>query len=302
METPAFMTEFQQDEERPDWPEEFDESVAKLGPPLGVYHTSRRRALIKGITGLGLIAAGIVINYIYWKMIGLVIPDKFFFLLLFGPPVLGLFLIYAAWRDRGLWVLAYPTGVLRWQRGEVVSFAWGEIEHIVLRRVTKVDGLQGTGDADGNPLTAWLPVENAGSRFLGSQVELVRGDGISGLFPSSLDNYAVLSRKLQEETFRVLWPGVWERYRAGEAIAFGDLTVSWGGVHKGSDLLPWGDLREAKIVNGKLALAQEGKWRSFAEVPLPQVPNPHILFTLLTIGKPVVAVAEEEEEEKAGHE
>jgi hypothetical protein len=300
MDERGFMSGFTQyDEERPDWPHEFDEPVAKLGRPLGVYRTSRRRAFIKGITGLGLVVAGVVINYFYWTMIGWVIPDKFFLLLLFGPPIMGLYLFYAAWRDQGLWVLAYPTGVLRWQRGQVVSFPWSEIEKIVLHRVTKVDAIQGKGDGQGNPVTAWLPLEDAGSRFLGSQVELVRHDGVSGYFPSSIEGYdEALSRMLQEETFRVLWPRIWERYRAADALTFGDITVSWGGIHKGSDLLPWSEFLEAKIASSKVVIGRVGKWRPFAEVPIASVPNPHLLFTLLTVGKPTVAVADEDEAEE----
>jgi hypothetical protein len=292
------MIDFQIDEERPDWPPEFDEPVSKLGKPRGVYRTSRRRALIKAVTGIAMLLVGGVINYLFWIEFRMpVIPEKTFLLLLFGPFVLGLILLYAAWRDQGLWVLAYPNGILRWQRGEIVSFPWDEVDHLKLRRITKVDGIQGTSDELGNPRTAWLPVADAGSRFLGSQVELIRQDDVSGLFPSSLDNYEEVSRLLQEETFRVLWPPLWERFRSGEAIIFGDLTISWGGVHKGSDLLPWPDFHEAKVVNGKLALSQEGKWRAFTEIPLTQVPNPHLLFTLLNVGRPIVAVEEESDED-----
>lgn len=292
------MSLFQQDEERPDWPHEFDEPVSKLGQPIGVYRTSRRRAVIKGFTGLGLLLIGVAVNWIYWSWIGWVIPDKFLFILLFGPPIMGMYLLYAAWRDQGLWVLAYPTGLLRWQRGEIVSFPWADIERLTLQRVNKVDAIQGTSNADGTPLTAWLPLEDAGSRFLGSQIELMRGDGVSETFPSSLEGYEGLSRSIQEETFRALWPPLWDQYKEAEGITFGDITITWAGIHKGTDLLPWFEFSDVKIANGKLIIARHGKWRPFAEAPIAVVPNPHLLFTLLTVGRPMVSLADDKPDEE----
>ena len=281
-------------EERPNWPSELDEPVAKLGSPLEVYRTSRRKALLKLLLGIGLVLLGVLINYLYWWLFaGPVIPDKFFFLFLFGTPIAGLGLLYAAYRDRGMWVLEYPMGLLRWHRGEVVSFPWDEIFQMNLHRITHCEDLQTKFDAQGEVESVALDLEGASARILGSYVMISRTDGVRAYFPSSLEGYAELGEKIQRETFKRLWPSMWERYQRGEMIQFDDLAIGWAGLLKGEESLPWLAFGGAKIANSRLIISRTGKWRAWTEVAIHDVDNPHLLLALLKAGQPLVATNSE---------
>src|SRR5580658_5156450 len=92
--------------ETPDWPIELSEPVARLGAPNAVFNIPRSHAARKAISGISLIAGGAIANYLYFVVFnGINIPDwHLLYFFLFGPIVTGVGLLYAAWRDRGLWV------------------------------------------------------------------------------------------------------------------------------------------------------------------------------------------------------
>ena len=78
-------------------------------------------------------------------------------------------LLLAAWRDRGLWVLVFPQGLLRWQRGAVASFPWDEIERVSFSRVLAFGPVEVAHDATGAPESAWLPLGKSGTKMLGGR-------------------------------------------------------------------------------------------------------------------------------------
>ena len=280
----------------PDWGEEVAGPLAELGEPVATFRTSPVQAALKWGAGGLLVGAGVVLNYLYWWVLGMpILPDKCVFLVLFGLPVLGAALMASAYRDRGLWVLVYPQGVLRWQRGEVVSFPWPDVQKLTLR-VTRAGELERTVGPGGETLSAWLPLE---ADVFGSTLELRRNDGVEGQFPAGLGEFGRLARLLQEETFRRQWPRAWEDFRAGRPVSFGGLTVGLQGLRSGTELLPWQDLKEVKVAGGKLTITGKSRWRTFSETPVAEVPNPHVLLALVEAGRPVMALPEEEEDEGA---
>lgn len=287
--------------ERPDWPEEFDPLVEDLGPPLSVHRTPPGTAFRRLLYGTSLIGLGGVINYLYWFAFGgPVIIEKFVLLFLFGIPTYGFALIYRSFADRGLWVMVYPTGVLRWQRGEIVSFAWPDITNVTFRRVQADGGLKRMTDGEGTLTGAWLPIENHGSRFFGSHVVLKREDEVEGVFPSSLEDYGVLSYHIQTKTFAEQYPRMLEAFQAGQRIVFGELAIDAMGLHLGKDTLLWVDFGGATINQAKLVIARSGKWRSWKEVRIADVPFVYLLLAMIEDGRrreiPMVSEADDEDE------
>jgi hypothetical protein len=85
---------------------------------------------------------------------------------------------------------------------------------------------------------------------------------------------------VQKRTFAVLWPRLRERFRAGDRIAFGELEVDYLGLRHNGRLLPWRELKELAIAQGKLSIKQTGKWLPWALLDVGSIPNPHLLFAL----------------------
>jgi hypothetical protein len=275
-------------EERPNWPAELEEPVAKLGSPTEVFATSRRKAFRKFLLGLVLLVVGVGINYVYFGLLGgPILIDKFLILLLFGTPIIGIGLLINSFRDRGMWVLSYPMGLLRWHKNEVVSFPWDEVRKIHLHRLGQCDELQIEYNETGEIRSVALNLEG-GSRFFGSFVVLHREDGSSAYFPSSLENYSELTEKIQRETFLRLWPALWKDFSEGVTVFFGELGISWSGLVKHDDQLPWLAFGGAKIVNGRVIISRNGKWRAWHEVAVQEIENPHLLMALLKAGQPLL--------------
>lgn len=281
------MPDISESTEAPDWPDELAEAAAKLGPPSDVFNVSRSRAARKAFSGLALIVGGGIANYLYWVVFqGPVAFEHILFLLLFGPFVSGAGLIYAAWRDRGLWVLIYPVGLLRWQRGEVVTFPWDEVSEIAFYRVVECDRPRRATDAEGQLETCWLPIAKTGSKSLGAQVILRRADGAEATVPSSFDDFPRLCQVVQEQTFRVMWPEAWARFVEGKRVKFGAVALSLAGAHRDGDYLPWPEVADAQVVNGKLQIFSRALRRPWADVPLHLVGNPHVFVAMLILGPP----------------
>jgi len=276
------VTVDEQTNETPDWPFELADPVARLGQPSQVFRIPRSHAARKTISGLVLIIGGILANYVYWIVLnGQVIVEHLLFLVLFGPIVTGFGLIYAAFRDRGLWVLIYPMGILRWQRGEVVTFPWQEIREITFHRVVETAKAKRAVGPDGELITVWLPITKEGSRSLGSHLILRRMDAADAILPSSISNYAKLCQAVQEETFRVMWPEAWNRFLEGKRVHFGPLAASFSGLHRDSEFLDWAELEDVQISTGRLKIRSRLLKRPWIEVPLENVDNPHVLIALM---------------------
>ncbi len=204
--------------------------------------------------------------------------------MLFGPIISGVGLIYAGLRDRGLWILVYPMGLLRWQRGEVITFPWDEVTDLVFYRVVECDNPKREVGADGELISAWLPIAKMGSRTLGAHVVLRRNDGVEAILPSSLFDFRRLCRIAQVNTFRALWPNVWAQFLDGRQVEFGSLSLSVDGIHFDKVFLGWHDLEDALVQIGKLIVRSRRQHRPWASLPLQGVSNPHVLAALLIAG------------------
>ncbi len=265
----------------PDWPNELIGPVERLGPPSDVFHFPRHHASRRILLGVVLVALNLIGNFVYFFVLGLPFVPQFFLLLMFfGPMATGLGLIYAAVRDRGLWVLIYPSGILRWQRGEVVTFPWEEIVEVFMHRVVECERPKRKLGPDGEWLSVWLPILKMRSRSLGAYVTLRREDGSEAILPTSLEHFDQLLKIVQHETFRVLWPTMIGRLAQGRKVHFGLISVGASGIYFGDERLHWRDLEDHYIANGKLTVRAHGMTRPWVEIPLHFVMNPHLFLAL----------------------
>ncbi len=250
----------------------------ELGEPDAFFRISQARFVTKLSLGVAFLLYGVVANYLWWVH-GPATFGHFELLLLVFLPLSGLSLLLHMYRNRGLYVLIYPTGLLRLRRGEVDSFPWPEVEHITLK-VQRATVAEFAYDANGAPTACWLPVDVPTFKLWDAGLTVVRMDGIEAHFGSALTDYARLVERIQKRTFAALWPLARNRFFAGDRLAFGELEVGLAGLRHNGKLLPWRELKELTIAQGKLCLKQTGKWLPWALVDVISVPNPHLLFAL----------------------
>lgn len=251
----------------------------ELGDPDAFFRISPARFFTKLALGVALLIYGAVANYLWWVH-GPATFGHFELLLLVFLPLSGASLLLHMYRNRGLYILIYPTGLLRLRRGEVDSFPWHEVEHIQLK-VQRVNEAEFTYDDGGAPLACWLPVDVPTFKLWDAGLTLVRADGTEAHFGPALTDYDVLAAQVQMRTFAALWPRLRDRFFTGERVDFGELEVGLAGVRHNGKLLPWAELKELVIAQGKLSIKQSGKWLPWALVDVTGVPNPHILFALV---------------------
>src|SRR5204863_3995036 len=138
------------------------------------------RFLAKLFLGVLLLLIGVVSNYVWW-VLG---PADFNHLIvaqLFTVPVSGLSLLLHMYRNRGLYVLIYPTGLLRLRRGEVDSFPWSEVDHIKVK-VQRAAGPVVVQDGAGNLTGCWLPVDIPTVKIWEGGLTIAREDGAEARF------------------------------------------------------------------------------------------------------------------------
>lgn len=260
--------------------EHLTRSVAELGEPEAFFRISRGRFLTKLGVGLLLLVFGVVGNYLWWVH-G---PGQFDALvahLLIVLPLLGIALLWHMYRHRGLFVLVYPTGLLRLRRGEVDSFPWHELENIHLK-VQRASAPELTRAPDGTILACWLPAEVPTFQLWNAGLTVARTDGIAVYFGPALTHYPQLAEEVQKRTFLILWPRYWGQFLAGNPVSFGVLELSRTGLRHAGKFLRWVDVKELSVAQGKLSIKQGGKWLPWALLDINSIPNPHILFALYT--------------------
>lgn len=256
-----------------------ERAVTELGDPDSLFRISRGRFLAKLSLGVLLLVIGAVANYLWWVE-GPGNPDHFIFLILLGLPISGLSLLLHMYRNRGLYVLIYPTGLLRLRHGEVDSFPWGEIEHVRLR-LQRAEAAEFTRDADGTPLACWVPADVPTFKLGDAGLTLIRTDGTEAHLSPALTDYKDLAEQVQKRTFSVLWASLRARFREGDSVSFGELEADLSGLRHAGKLLRWRELKELTIAQGKFSVKQIGKWLPWALVDVGSVSNPHLLFALV---------------------
>lgn len=250
----------------------------ELGDPDAFFAIGPGRFYAKLGLGLALVSYGVAANYLWWVH-GPADLSHVSFLLLFVLPLTGVSLLWHMYLNRGLFVLVYPTGLLRLRRGEVDSFPWPEVERVTLK-VRRAAGPEFARGADGGPLACWLPVDVPAFKLWDAGLTVTRADGTAAQLGPALTNYDLLAEQVQRRTFEALWPALRARFLDGERLEFGPLEADHTGLRHEGKKLPWRELKELTVAQGKLSAKQTGKWLPWALVEVSDVPNPHLLFAL----------------------
>jgi hypothetical protein len=254
-------------------------AVTELGDPDVLFRVSPARFTAKLTLGGVLLTFGIVANYFYWVH-GPAQFGHWQMVILFFLPMTGAALLWHMYRNRGLHVLVYPTGLLRLRRGEIDSFPWREVDQIRLS-VDRTGAVAVARDEAGNPTGCCLPADAPAFKLWNAGLTVSRADGVSAHFGPALTDYPRLAEEVQQRTFAVLWPAVWGRFASGHAVAFDDLELSPAGVRSAQNFLPWKDVKEITAAQKKVCIRQVGKWRPWYLKDAAAVPNPHVLFALV---------------------
>ncbi len=253
-------------------------SVTELGEPDALFRISRTRFLAKLSLGILLLIYGVVANYFWWVH-GPATFGHFELFLLIVVPLSGGALLLHMYRERGLFVLIYETGLLRLRRGEVDSFPWREVDHVRLK-VQRATGVELDRSPDGTPIACWLPAEVPTFQLWNASLTVAREDGVTVHFGPALTDYDRLAEEVQKRTFAFVWPLVWSGFLDGKVLLFGDIEVSRAGMRHAGKFLPWTDMKEMTVAQGKLSIKQSGKWLPWIVTDVHGIPNPHVLFAL----------------------
>jgi hypothetical protein len=69
----------------------------------------------------------------------------------------------------------------------------------------------------------------------------------------------------------------------GEALPFGDISISVAGVQTGKGLVPWHAIKDVKSRNGVIRVEQAGKFRPISQQYAGRVPNVLLFFNLVGV-------------------
>jgi len=252
------------------------EITTRLGEPDATYRTDARSAAWRFTLGVVLVVGAAGLHYALWFghlpwPRGALLWKALLAGLIAGPAT-GLYLIYFAVRGLKLWVLTYPAGLFVWHRGRVVAFPWDEV------RAVQISGLPERTVVRREPDAVWYDLSRSGRRVFGTTVTLTRADGEQVGFPSTLADFPELGRRVQQETYRRLFPAMWDDFRAGRALEFGPVTCTPAGVTIGKNTLPWAEVDALERVQDKLEVKKVGKKKAWAQCNLTEVVNPHVLM------------------------
>jgi hypothetical protein len=282
----------------PDADDDLTRATHELGDPDALFQVSAARHRLKLFTAVGLLVFGLVANYLWWVH-GPGRKGFFEVKLLIVPVVIGAGLLVHMWRNRGLSVLVYPTGVLRLRRGEVESFPWADVAEVRVKG-DAADHPQVRWAADGHVTAGWVPMAAPTFQVWGTWLQVKRTDDADAKFSSALADFPDLAERVQRGTFALLWPKALAELSAGRPVAFGDLTAEPGGLRKGKHFLAWADVKEMAVSQKHLSIKRKGGWLPWQTLDLASVANPHVLFAVYAVmqGGPPPEDADEEEAEE----
>ena len=259
-------------------PDDLARARQELGEPDALFQISPSWFRTKLLVGLALIAGGVA-GFALWGLVGWRAFHVFAHFVLW-PLGTGVVLLVNLYRQRGLFVLIYPTGLLRLRQGEVESFPWDEVAEVRLK-TQKVETVVLVRGPDGVPVGCWLPAEVPSVQVWTAGLTVVRADGATVHFSPVLAGYAELAEEVQRRSFPPLWKVTIARFNDGRMLPFGKLEVSLLGIHFAGKLLPWSEVGKLTVAQGGLTVSQRRKWLPFAVAkPAAEVPNLHILFAL----------------------
>jgi len=274
------------------------EITSRLGEPDSTHRTSTNSVVWRFALGVLIVVAAATLHYLMWTgtvpwpRAGRAHGIKLWIIILaamFVGPGVGAYLIVFALRGLKMWVLAYPTGLFVWHRGRVLAFPWDEVRAVQIAGLPEKAVLNRPGD-DSDAF--WYDLSRSGHRVFGTTLTLTRADGEQVGLPSTLGDFAALGRRVQEETYRRLFPVAWADFQAGQPVAFGPVVCGVAGVTIGKETLPWPEVDGLERAQDKLEVKKVGKKKAWAKADLSDLVNPHVLMGVADAARPTQAEPE----------
>jgi hypothetical protein len=263
------------------------EIMSRLGEPDSTHRTNAGSVIWRVILGILIVVVAGILHFLMWSG---VVPwpngarghgIKLWIILLaamFAGPAVGASLIFFAIRGLKMWVLAYPTGLFVWHRGKVVALPWDELRAIQISGLPDKAGLHQPGE-DETTGTFWYDLSRAGRRVFGTTIMVTRADGEQLGLPSTLGDFANLGRRVQEETYRRLFPEAWADVQAFRPVSFGQVVCTATGITVGKDTLLWAEVASLERVQDKLEVRRKAKKKKvWKKAELNELVNPHVLM------------------------
>ena len=270
--------------DRHDVDADIGEITKRLGDPLGIHQTNPSSVAWRFCLGLALVLGSAAFHYLVWsgeipwpkwkhfKLIVIMVAVMFV-----GPSV-GLYLIGFAIRGRKMWVLDYPTGLFVWHRGAVAACPWDELRAIQIHGLPEKAVLVRQTGPDGLPECCWFDLAKSARRVFGTSITMTRTDGEQVEVSSILRDFAPLGERIQQESFRQLFPPHWALFLDAQVLSFGAVDVGPGGITVGKHTLRWPEVDVLERVSDKLEVKQVGKKKAWKKVDLDEIINLHVLM------------------------
>ncbi|MBO0777302.1 MAG: hypothetical protein J2P37_00600 [Ktedonobacteraceae bacterium] len=107
-----------------------------------------------------------------------------------------------------------------------------------------------------------------------------RFDGQQAALSNTIPRMAELWSIITQEVNAVLWPRVQSLYQQGKNISFGPLAISQQGISTSKDQLPWDQVKNCTIANGRVVVEKQGQQFRWADIAADEFTNLPLLDRL----------------------
>jgi hypothetical protein len=219
------------------------------------------------------IIAGLVV-IVMLLLVGLLVATTTPLVLLIVLPVMLVFAGVVVWlmmnspvfsaKARARPFHAFANGYLEFAKTGPVAHRWDQMQ-TVYQEIT----------------TIYVNGVNTGTKYL---YKIALADGRQVKLTSDQVDMTEFGPLIQRGVVSAQAPRVVEALRAGQPVAFGDVTVTPTGVRTRKGDLPWAEISNIRVVRGYFAIDRAGKKLAFFNKPCKSIPNLYTLMTVLSDG------------------
>jgi hypothetical protein len=235
----------------------------QYGAPIGEYHGSVARIVI-GVAGVALVLIGAFFAIVATTpsaaagdssgAIADIIASAIFII-----GAIACFITVFVWR--GARAQLFERGFVIARAGKATSARWEDIASVTQRVVqTRYYG---------------IPVWTSHTY----NVTLTNGDRLR--ITDAFGKVGKLGDSIQRMSANVLLPRAIAAYHSGALLPFGALNVSQAGISNGKETLPWSDLNQLLLLNGRVIITRKGKRVRWSATQISKTPNVYVLTALV---------------------
>jgi hypothetical protein len=238
-------------------PDELGSKLGELGAPLAEFAVTSGRFLRSLILAPILFLLGwaviLLLTFFAAQKLRASVGKLFFvgIILIVGAVVMAI----RAFRNRGLRVLIFPEGLVRFQGEQTKTFFWDQVVS-VCRRKSKSNWHHGA----------------LGTLFY--DIELQSGETMQ--FNDYLPDLKRLGGLIEQHTLPHLLPPAQAAFDEGATVVFGSLRLNRDGLAHKNQTLPWDQVKSIEI-GDQVTIKRQNKWSAWCTLSTMEVPNSHVL-------------------------